>query len=47
MLFGVAPADPVVLLAVSLLLLLLGVAATLVPTRRAMRIHPVEMLRSL
>lgn len=37
--------DPVVLLAAVLTMLALGVAATLVPARRALSVHPAELLR--
>jgi putative ABC transport system permease protein len=46
LLFGVRPMDPVTLLSVALLLLVLTLAATWVPARRAMRIDPAEALRA-
>jgi putative ABC transport system permease protein len=45
MLYGVAPSDPVTLLAVALLLTGAAVAATLPPARRAARVDPIETLR--
>jgi predicted permease len=45
-LFGVAPTDPVTWLAVFALLALIGLAACVVPARRAMRIDPAAALRS-
>jgi predicted permease len=45
-LFGVEPTDPVTWLAVSAVLVLVGVAACAVPARRAMRIDPAVALRS-
>jgi predicted permease len=44
LLFGVQPGDPVVIGTVALLLAGIGMAATVVPARRATRIHPVEAL---
>ena len=46
LLFEVRPWDPVTLLGVALLLTAAALAACLVPARRAMRIDPVEALRS-
>lgn len=43
--YGISPTDPVTLLAVALLLPAVGVAAGVIPMRRATRIHPVEALR--
>jgi predicted permease len=45
-LYGVAPRDPIVLLAVVGLLTLVAAIASLVPARRAMRIDPITSLRS-
>lgn len=45
MLFGIAPGDPVALLATVLLLLVVGLAASLVPARRASRADPLSALR--
>lgn len=43
---GIEGSDPVVLLAISALLVLVMLAACWIPARRAARIHPVEALRS-
>lgn len=45
LLFGVAPADPLVLLATAVLVTAIAVAASLAPTLRAMRVDPVLSLR--
>ena len=45
LLYGLHPNDPVILTACSLLLALIGVAATWVPARRAAAIEPMEALR--
>lgn len=45
MLFEVEPTDPLVLGAVSILLLAVATAASLVPARRAMRVNPTDVLR--
>lgn len=45
LLFEVEPADPLVLIAVSVFLLVVAAVASLVPARRAARIDPVEALR--
>jgi len=45
MLFGVAPTDPLTLVAVTALLLLLALVAALRPALRAMRIDPIVALR--
>jgi predicted lysophospholipase L1 biosynthesis ABC-type transport system permease subunit len=44
LLYGVEPADPAVAGSVALLLAMTGVAACLIPARRATRIDPVEAL---
>jgi putative ABC transport system permease protein len=46
LLFGVGPLDPVVLGGAALLFTLVSVLASLVPVRRAVRVDPVEALRS-
>lgn len=45
LLFGVAPADPLVLLGTAVLIAAIAVAASLAPTLRAMRVGPVLSLR--
>jgi putative ABC transport system permease protein len=45
LLYGVRPADPVTLLAVSVLLGTTALIACYVPARRAMRVNPVDVLR--
>jgi ABC-type antimicrobial peptide transport system permease subunit len=45
-LFGISPNDPLTFLAVSLLMLVIAVLASYVPTRRAMQVDPVEALRA-
>jgi len=45
-LFGVNPADPLVMAAVVLLLLGTTVVASLVPARRAARVDPSESMRT-
>lgn len=45
MLFGVDPWDPVVFLVISGVMLASGLAASLIPARRATRVDPVEALR--
>jgi len=44
-LYGVRPGDPATLIAVSLLLASVAVAASYIPARRASRVDPVEALR--
>jgi len=46
MLFGVQPTDPVTFVAVSAILLGIGVLASWLPARRATRIDPIAALRS-
>jgi len=46
MLFGVEPADPWTLTLVALALLATALAACAIPARRAMRVDPVNALRS-
>jgi predicted permease len=46
LLFGVEPTDPVTWIAVSALLILVGLLACAIPARRAMRIDPAAALRS-
>jgi putative ABC transport system permease protein len=44
-LYGIGTNDPITLIGVALLLLLVAVAATLIPARRAMRVPPVVALQ--
>jgi ABC-type lipoprotein release transport system permease subunit len=46
MLFEIDPADPVTIAVVTILLLATAALACIVPARRAMRVDPVEALRS-
>jgi ABC-type antimicrobial peptide transport system permease subunit len=46
LLFEVQPTDPATLAVVSLVLILIAAAASWMPARRAMRVDPVEALRS-
>jgi len=46
LLFGVKATDPMTFGAVTLLLVLVALAATLIPARRASRLAPAEALRS-
>jgi len=46
LLFGVGPADPVVLLAVPAVLAVVALAASLLPARRASRVEPLVVIRS-
>jgi ABC-type antimicrobial peptide transport system permease subunit len=45
LLFNIAPHDPITYAAVTLLLVLVALAATLVPARVAMKVEPVVALR--
>jgi len=45
LLFGVSASDPLTYVTVTLLLLVVAVAACLIPARRAARVHPVVALR--
>jgi ABC-type lipoprotein release transport system permease subunit len=44
-LYGISPSDPVTFVAIPLLLLLVGLAASLIPARRAARVDPMVALR--
>jgi putative ABC transport system permease protein len=46
LLFGIAPADPITFGAVALTLLVVGLVASYVPARRAMRVDPVAALQA-
>jgi ABC-type antimicrobial peptide transport system permease subunit len=46
MLYGVSPTDPVTFLGVPILLLVVGVVASLIPARRAARLDPIDTLRT-
>jgi ABC-type antimicrobial peptide transport system permease subunit len=45
LIFGVRATDPLTFAAVALLLLLVGILATIIPAYRATRIEPVRILR--
>jgi ABC-type antimicrobial peptide transport system permease subunit len=45
-LFDISPLDPVSLLGAALLLVAIGVGATILPARRAARVDPVRALRA-
>jgi ABC-type lipoprotein release transport system permease subunit len=45
-LFGLSPLDPLAYLAVTVLLLVAAALATVVPSRRAMRVDPAVTLRA-
>jgi ABC-type antimicrobial peptide transport system permease subunit len=46
MLFGLKPRDPLTLAAAVVLLTAIGLAASVIPARRASRLDPIEALRN-
>jgi ABC-type antimicrobial peptide transport system permease subunit len=46
LLFGVAPTDPASLVGTSVLLAIVATAASIIPARRALRVDPLEALRT-
>jgi len=45
MLYGISPTDPLTFLAVAMILILVALAASYIPARRAMRVDPIVALR--
>jgi ABC-type antimicrobial peptide transport system permease subunit len=45
-LFGVKPTDPATFASVAVIIALVGLAACLIPARRALRVDPVNALRA-
>ena len=45
MLYGVSPADPIVLAAVAFMLVAVAALASVIPARRATAVDPIEVLR--
>jgi len=46
LLFGVAPTDPASLAGTSALLAVVAIGASIIPARRALRVDPLEALRT-
>ena len=46
MLYGVAPSDPVAFAGAAAVLVVVAVAATLLPARRALRVDPARTIRT-